>query len=167
MLMADFTIVGMKPLFASDKSPWKVDAVSGACLMVKREVFEEIGQFDEGYFMYVEDLDLCHKISQAGYAIHYLPDCEVVHHGGKSSVQQGNHFASLRQQEAIVRFFRIAKGRFYSGLYRAALAAAAAFRVLLIVSLAPVRRLVDYGPSWNFSLQKWSSIFRWAIGLRA
>ena len=58
--------------------------------MVKREVFAQVGKFDDSYFMYVEDIDLCHRITRAGYVIHYMNDCEVIHHGGKSSALQTN-----------------------------------------------------------------------------
>ena len=62
-----------------------VDWVSGAALVVRREVFEQSGGFDEGFFMYAEDVDWCYRIKQAGWRIVYLPEAQILHHIGKST----------------------------------------------------------------------------------
>lgn len=63
----------------------EVDWVSGAAMLVRREAFEQIGGFDERFFMYVEDLDLCDRMRQAGWKVVYHPGAEVVHDVGGSS----------------------------------------------------------------------------------
>ncbi len=62
-----------------------VDWVSGACMLVRRSAFEAVGGFDEGYFMYVEDVDLCWRFGRAGWRIGYEPAGRVVHALGASS----------------------------------------------------------------------------------
>ncbi len=62
-----------------------VDWVSGACMLVRRSAFEAVGGFDEGYFMYVEDVDLCWRLGRAGWRIGYEPAGRVVHAAGGSS----------------------------------------------------------------------------------
>ena len=62
-----------------------VDWVSGACVLVRRTAFDMVGGFDEGYFMYVEDVDLCWRLGQAGWRIGYEPAGRVVHSLGGSS----------------------------------------------------------------------------------
>ncbi|MDP1805012.1 MAG: glycosyltransferase family 2 protein, partial [Acidimicrobiales bacterium] len=62
-----------------------VDWVSGACVLVRRTAFEMVGGFDEAYFMYVEDVDLCWRLGQAGWRIGYEPGARVVHALGGSS----------------------------------------------------------------------------------
>jgi N-acetylglucosaminyl-diphospho-decaprenol L-rhamnosyltransferase len=62
-----------------------VDWVGGACLLVRRSAFEAVGGFDEGYFMYVEDVDLCWRLGRAGWRIGYEPAGRVVHALGASS----------------------------------------------------------------------------------
>ncbi len=62
----------------------EVDWVSGACLMVRREVLTSVGPFDEGYFLFVEDMDWCRRIRDAGWAVAYVPDAVVTHHIGVS-----------------------------------------------------------------------------------
>ena len=59
--------------------------LSGACLLVRRAAFEEVGGFDESYFMYFEDTDLCERLSAAGWDIVYAPSAVVEHHGGHST----------------------------------------------------------------------------------
>lgn len=63
----------------------EVDWVSGACLMVRRSLLEQIGLLDEGYFMYIEDVDLCQRVHRAGYKVVYFPEATVIHHIGRSS----------------------------------------------------------------------------------
>jgi GT2 family glycosyltransferase len=157
---------GTKPLFANTPDPARVDAISGACLMVKREVFEQVDKFDDNYFMYVEDLDLCRRITAAGYSIQYLNDRTVVHHGGKSSAVQGRHIANLRQQKAIMQFFNATRGRWYSFLYRAGLVVVAVARLVILGALVPFWMLAHLPSNWKVSVQKWASILKWAIGLK-
>ena len=59
--------------------------ISGACMLVRRSVLEEIDGFDEGFFMYCEDKDLCRRIWDAGYEVRYEPEAVCVHEGGASA----------------------------------------------------------------------------------
>ncbi|MCX6027723.1 MAG: glycosyltransferase family 2 protein [Chloroflexi bacterium] len=82
-----------------------VDWLVGAALMVRREALAQVGGFDEGYFMYSEELDLCRRIKQAGWRIVYLPAAQIIHYEGKSSEQlvAARH---IRFQTSKVRYFR-------------------------------------------------------------
>ena len=75
----------MQALYSDSDTPAVVEVISGACLMVRRDVFENVGMFSTDYFMYTEDIDLCYKIRTAGYKAYYVRGARVVHHGGKSS----------------------------------------------------------------------------------
>lgn len=63
----------------------KVNWISGSCMMLRRAAFDEIGGFDESFFMYAEDVDLCRRLSEAGWATLYVPGARVVHVQGVSS----------------------------------------------------------------------------------
>lgn len=65
--------------------PREADWVSGAFMLVRRLAFDSVGGFDEGYFMYVEDLDLCWRIRRAGWGVWYEPAAEVDHEQGVST----------------------------------------------------------------------------------
>ncbi len=63
----------------------EVDSVSGAFLLVRREVGEQIGWWDEEYFFYGEDIQFCYNVKKLGYKIYYVPDVSILHYGGVSS----------------------------------------------------------------------------------
>ena len=63
----------------------ETDYITGAAMMVKREVFERIGLFDEDYFLYYEDSELCFRAKRAGFKIMYLPKAVVYHANAKST----------------------------------------------------------------------------------
>lgn len=67
--------------------PQPVDWVVGACIMLRREVVEQIGGFDEGYFMYSEEADWCFRAKAAGWEVWHLPEAAIIHYHGKSSEQ--------------------------------------------------------------------------------
>jgi N-acetylglucosaminyl-diphospho-decaprenol L-rhamnosyltransferase len=88
-----------------DKGPQVVDYVEGACMLVRREAFEDVGGLDESYFMYVEEVDWCYTMREKGWQAWYQPAAKVIHLGGGSSQNR------RRQREADlyrsrVRFFR-------------------------------------------------------------
>jgi N-acetylglucosaminyl-diphospho-decaprenol L-rhamnosyltransferase len=62
-----------------------VDWVSGACMLVRRAAFDEVGGFDPRYFLYWEDADLCRRLRARGYEIRYVPAATAVHQVGQSS----------------------------------------------------------------------------------
>ncbi len=62
----------------------EVDWVSGCCMMLRREVFERIGGFDESYFLFNEDVDLCRAVKNSGHAVVYFPQAQVYHAIGSS-----------------------------------------------------------------------------------
>ena len=68
-----------------------VDFVSGACMIVRREVFESVGGFDERFFMYSEESDWQRRITDAGWSVRFTPEAEVVHLGGGSHKGGGIH----------------------------------------------------------------------------
>jgi GT2 family glycosyltransferase len=71
----------------SANAPIDVDWVSGACLMTRRDVFERVGGFDEGFFLYWEDADYCSRVADAGFRRMYVPTVSVAHRGGRSAEQ--------------------------------------------------------------------------------
>lgn len=63
----------------------EVDWVSGACFLVRREAWEAVGGFDNSYFMYLEDVDLCWRLGHAGWSVAYEPAAQVTHTQGVSA----------------------------------------------------------------------------------
>ena len=70
---------------ASGASSVTVDWVSGACMLVRRSALHAVGGFDERYFLYWEDADLCRRLRGAGFRIRYVPGASAIHRVGESS----------------------------------------------------------------------------------
>jgi len=69
-----------------------VEAISGSCMLLRRDTFDSLGGFDEAYWMYGEDLDLCLRLRERGGEIAYARDARVVHHRGDGSAGQIRSF---------------------------------------------------------------------------
>ncbi len=92
----------------ADVSPDKIQEVDwlvGAALLTRRAVLDQVGGFDEGYFMYSEELDWQRRVKQAGWRVVYLPEAVITHYEGQSSAQvtAARH---IRFNSSKVRYFR-------------------------------------------------------------
>jgi len=63
----------------------EVDAISGSFFLTRKSVLEKVGYFDEDYFMYAEDIDLCFRIKEVGFKVMFVPEVSIIHHKGVSS----------------------------------------------------------------------------------
>lgn len=89
----------------SDHRPREADWLSGCVFAVRRRSFIEIGGFDPGYHLYVEDLDLGHRLRQAGWVLRYFPAVWVHHHGG-ASTSSVRWRALITHARSLNRFLR-------------------------------------------------------------
>jgi GT2 family glycosyltransferase len=154
---------GMAALFSGKRQPSPVAAVSGACLAVRREAFVLLGGFNESYFMYGEDLDLCHRLHSAGWRVLYTPETSVVHFGGGCSRRAPGDFSVVMMRMAVHRFIRVHQGAFSAGAYRCAMSLSALARLALLgPALFFGGQFVRHGAG---SRRKWRAILRWSVGL--
>jgi N-acetylglucosaminyl-diphospho-decaprenol L-rhamnosyltransferase len=119
--------------------PTEVDWVSGACFLARRGVLEDLGGFDEGYFMFAEDMDLCWRVNRAGWRVGFEPGAVVTHQEGVSRRRHPYRMALAHHRSAL-RF----ASRTTSGPRRALLPVAAlglCARLLAIWSAILARRL--------------------------
>lgn len=79
------------------------DWVSGAGFLVRRSAFQSVGGFDEAYFMYVEDVDLCWRLHRAGWGVLYEPSARVVHEQGRSTSRRPYRML-VAHHRSILRF---------------------------------------------------------------
>jgi N-acetylglucosaminyl-diphospho-decaprenol L-rhamnosyltransferase len=84
--------------------------LSGACLLVRREVFEHLGGFDESYFMYFEDTDLGARLGASGWLNVYVPSAEVVHTGGHATRNHVGAMAKAHHDSAWLYLSRRYRG---------------------------------------------------------
>jgi O-antigen biosynthesis protein len=71
--------------YLDENQTYEVDAVSGAFLMMRKELYQKIGGFDKEFFMYGEDLDLCYRAQKAGYGVFYVHTTQIIHYKGEST----------------------------------------------------------------------------------
>ncbi len=92
--------------------PW----VKGAAMAIRREAIDTVGAFDESFFMYFEEVDLCYRLYAAGWEIHFAPVTTVVHVGAASTMRYHTEMA-VQFLASTLQFYR----RHYSGIRLAAL----------------------------------------------
>ena len=118
------------------QTPREVDVAQGACLILRREALAQAGYLDEDYFIYTEEVDLCHRVRGRGWKVYWVPTAEVVHYGGRSTRQvAGPMFLWLYRSKVL--FFRKRRGRLAAWVYKAVLLLAAIPRL----AASPLARL--------------------------
>jgi N-acetylglucosaminyl-diphospho-decaprenol L-rhamnosyltransferase len=153
-------------LFSVEGTAVRVEGVSGACLLIRRSVFAQIGMFSPEYFMYAEDIDLCYKAGLVGWQTWFTPAAVVLHHGGGSSRQrQVSGWSAVVQQQAKYIFLQKFRGRAYARAFKVAMGAVAAARVIVLAMLG----ISAAGRSGRASglrsaSGKWAAILRWSVG---
>ncbi|MFH1610854.1 MAG: glycosyltransferase family 2 protein [Patescibacteria group bacterium] len=84
----------------------EVDQIMGAAMLIKKQVLDEVGLFDEKFWSTFEEVDLCKRIKDKGWKIHFNPECNIIHHKEQSFKQM----ASLRKQinfnHSLYRYFK-------------------------------------------------------------
>lgn len=105
--------------------------VSGSCMAMRKEVFNELGGFDDGYFMYMEDVDVGYRLGKRGYKVLYVPEVSITHIGGESTKAVKKDMLKIHHDSAM-RFIRTK----YSG-----------------VLWAPVRGIIRIGLATRLWLQ--------------
>lgn len=109
----------------------EVEWVSGCAMLVRREAFDSVGGFDEGYFMYVEDVDICTRLRQAGWSVLFCPELEVVHETGVSARKQSRRLA-FEHSRSIYRYFAKHRARGPVALLKPLIKLAVWLRALLV-----------------------------------
>ncbi len=116
----------------------KVDVLAGAFMMVRKEVLEKVGSFDEAFFMYGEDIDLSYRIQKAGYQNYYLADSEIIHFKGESTKRGSLNYVRMFYQ-AMSIFVHKHYGGAKAGIFNAAIHFAIWVRALISVFAKLVR----------------------------
>jgi N-acetylglucosaminyl-diphospho-decaprenol L-rhamnosyltransferase len=93
--------------------PRIVDWLSGACVMVRGETFTAIGGFDEGYFMFVEDVDLCFRAKKQGWRSLFVPEASLTHSGAHSTGPRMAEMVKAHHQSMRKFLFRLYEGPVY------------------------------------------------------
>ncbi len=138
--------------YLDENQTYEVDSVSGSFMMFRREVYKKVGGFDDRFFMYGEDLDLCYRVQKAGYKVYYFHETEIIHYKGESTKRSSldetkifydamklfvkKHFSSSFLIEFILKFaISIRRGLAFLNLYKLPILAAVADVLIFALSL--------------------------------
>lgn len=93
----------------------EVDAVSGSCMMIRKEVIQDIGYLDERFFAYQEDTDFCFRAKNSGWKVYYLPIASVIHQGGQGGSRTNPFRGILEWHKSYFLYYQknLAKDYFF------------------------------------------------------
>ncbi len=139
-----------------------VEVLSGACVLLRRQAVQPLGLFDEDYFVYSEEIDLCDRLRQAGWQLHWLPTARVTHRGGQSTRQVPDQmFLELYRNKVL--FFRKRRGVWAGRAYKLILLQAALVRYGLefVAPILPAPRRA----AWRLAARQYRGLLAALPGL--
>lgn len=140
-------------------TPRSVEVIKGACLLLRRSALHEVGLLDDRYFMYTEEVDLCYRLTQAGWQLWYVPRA-VVTHFGEASSRQVREEMYLQLYYSKLQFFHKFGGEKRVRQAKALLALAYAPRVVIASSAALA------SPTWRPRARTWRRLLAELAGMR-
>lgn len=140
--LGHFTGLGGSQYRAShlgDDEPGEVDAVNGAFMLCRAEAIREVGLLDEGYWLYMEDLDWCHRFWDAGWKVFYEPAGLALHVKGASSGRRRAPRQEIAFHRGMARFYRRFDAPENNPLMNAAVYAGIAAKLATSLAITPIR----------------------------
>ena len=120
----------------------EVEAISGACMLVKRTVVDDVGLWDEGYFLHCEDLDWCMRFRQNGWKILFVPEARITHALGVCS-KDVKVFVEWHKHKGMVRFYRKFFRQQYPAILMLMVVMAVWVRFGLVASFFSVKQFIQ------------------------
>jgi len=120
--------------------PIEVEAISGACMLIKGEVLAKVGTWDEKYFLHCEDLDWCMRFRQAGWKVLFVPSAKITHALGICSKGRPI-FVEWHKHKGMMRFYRKFFKHQYPGILMWLVALGIWLRFSLVVAYYTTKRI--------------------------
>jgi GT2 family glycosyltransferase len=114
--------------YKNENKIYELDWVTGAFLLTRHEVLENVGSLDEDYFMYTEDVDFCYRVKSAGWKVMFVPEYSITHLGGASSKRE---FPILSEFKGVKMFYKKHYPKWQYGLLRIILKVGAFWRIFI------------------------------------
>ena len=95
----------------------KIDWVTGACFMMRKDIFNQLGGFDEAFFMYFEDVDICKRVADLGLKVIYYPQTSVIHLLG-GSAQGGKKSVNIHYRISQIYYYEKHLGKFQTAILK-------------------------------------------------
>jgi len=122
------------------EQPIEVEAISGACMLIKRQALAEVGEWDEGYFLHCEDLDLCLRFRQKDWKILFVPNAIISHAQGVCGKSRPV-FVEWHKHKGMLRFYSKFFRHQYPGLLMWLVTLGVWLRFGLVISHQTVKRI--------------------------
>ena len=157
-----------QPLHPDPEQSGYVQKLYGGCLLCRKVALDQAGWFDERYFMYAEDVDLCREIQARGWRLYYLSNAEIIHVAGGASGKAPSGFSILMKSESIAKFMRKYHGATGALMYRLATLLGSAARLIALAGLQTVAVFSSGArrPELPASLFKHRTLLLWSLGLK-
>ena len=145
----------------------EISFLFGMCLLVRKVVIEQVGTFDERFFMYSEDLDLCRRIREGGWKLYYLSEAEINHVRGAASKETMSTFSILMYRESRNKLIGKYYGKFGMIRYRIVSFLGANIRLgmIFILKILEVLRLIRKRNYLDRAYIKYLTILKWSLNL--
>ncbi len=141
----------------------EVEVISGACLAINRDDFFKVGGFNESYFMYSEEVELCYRVKKRGKKVKFTNKCKIMHYGGGSSrLHPVKEFSIKMIFESRMKFIQLNYGFLHAVAYKISVLLTAIVKLSLIITFSPVFLLVSK-QQLAYSLKKWIYLFIWVF----
>jgi GT2 family glycosyltransferase len=148
----------------------EVECLSGANLMIRKDIIDQLNGFDTNLFMYAEDVDLCYRIKKLGWKLYYLSEEIIIHYAGSSSKKQKNkYFSAIMQRESNLYFQKKHFGKAKENQYLTAVFTGSLIRIFIITILIPFSFL-----STRFrrkmsplSITKYITLLKWSVSKKS
>jgi GT2 family glycosyltransferase len=137
---ASGTLSQYRATHLGDDEPGEVDAVNGAFMLCRAEAIREVGLLDEGYWLYMEDLDWCHRFWDSGWKVFYEPAGTALHVKGGSSGARRAPRQEIAFHRGMARFYRRFDARKHSPLFNAAVYLGIGAKLTISLGVTAVRR---------------------------
>ncbi len=116
----------------------EVGAISGSCMMIRRQVLDDTGLLDEDFFLYGEDLDLCLRAGKQGWKVYYCPEATMVHYHGESS-RKRRYSSTLDFYHAMRTFYRKHYAVYRNPVVNLIVEAGISLRMVISIVMMPLR----------------------------
>jgi GT2 family glycosyltransferase len=126
------------PTYLDRDKTQPIDASTGCCMMVRREVIDQIGTLDEGYFIYCEDVDWYVRAKKAGWEVWYVADAVIEHHHAYS--ERFRKYRAVKDfHDSMIRFHRKHHASEYPGFFNVGIYAAVRVRMIMLMALKTLK----------------------------
>jgi GT2 family glycosyltransferase len=157
----------LRPLNIKRNAILKVAGITGACILVSRDLLDRLGGFDEQFFMYCEDIDFCYRMKQLGYNVYYLGNMKMIHSlGAITKNNKASYFTKVLTKDSVHKYFLKHSGRPKAIIYKVSMLVAAIFRLTVLLPLWLVSRVVQIKTNMDYhrSMLTYLKVVSWGLG---